>query len=280
MLPWDHIKSGVTKAYLKRERKRAFEEKNTPDCREKCLDCGVCDHENIAPVLFTHGPSSSEVEKTLSNHRPLMPKKYRMTFTKTDNAKYLSHLELIRLIVRALKRAGLKLFYSKGYHPMPKISFASALPVGTESIDETVDIELLEPVPISLAKEKINQQLPEGIKAHCLDDITGENKSLRLRESHYHITMNGFQIERSDLEKFLQSVYFPITKRGKKGEQILNARSMVKSMNLISPNALNLVITHTVGPSLKPIEIVKGVFNLDNQHAQGIKILKTKQIMS
>ncbi len=279
VLPWDHIKCGVTKGYLKKEWKRALEGKFTPDCRKKCLECGVCDHEKIDPIFFKNWAPPSISSKQASDHGPATIKKYRITFSKTDTARYLGHLELIRLFIRAFNRAGLNLVYSKGYHPSPKVSFATALPVGTESVHETVDIELYETMPISSVREKIDRQLPAGIRINFLEDITHKGKSHGLRESHFYITTNGLKMDPTDLENFLQSDNFPITKSGKKGNQIINARSLVKSMSLTPHQSLNLIITHPSGPELKPIDIIKAVFHLDNHHIKDIKILKTKQVM-
>jgi radical SAM family uncharacterized protein/radical SAM-linked protein len=280
ILPWAHIKSGVKKRYLEKEWEKALQGKITPDCREKCLECGVCDHKRIDPILFKDWVPSLKMEKHMLNHRPAAIKKYRITFSKTNSARYLSHLELVRLFIRAFKRAGLNLVYSKGFHPMPKVSFAYALPVGTESIHETVDIELYNTMPISSATDEINRQLPDGIRVIYLEYITLESKSPRLKESHFHITMNGLQIGQTDLDKFLQSKYFPIAKTGKGRGQIINARSIVKSMSFTPPDGLNLVITHNSGPKLKPIDIIKGVFHLSDHEAQGIRILKTRQVMN
>ncbi|MBW1766411.1 MAG: TIGR03960 family B12-binding radical SAM protein [Deltaproteobacteria bacterium] len=277
--PWDHINSGVTKGYLKKEWKRALEGKITPDCRKKCLECGVCDHEKIDPILFENWVPPSIRCRQTSNHGSTIIKRYRITFSKTDIARYLGHLELVRLFIRAFKRAGLNLVYSKGYHPMPKLSFTTALPVGTESLHETADIELYETMPISSAREKIDRQLPTGIRINSLEDVTHKVKSPRLWESHFHITTNGLKMDLKDLQYFLQSDHFPVTKSGKKGNKIINARSLVKSMSLTPPHGLNLIITHTSGPELKPIDIIKAVFHLDDHHVKGIKILKTKQVM-
>ena len=278
-LPWDHIKSGVKKSYLKKEWEKALQGKVTPDCREKCLECGVCDHKRIDPILFEDWVPTLKMERHISNHRSAVIRKCRITFSKTTSARYLSHLELARLFIRAFKRAGLDLVYSKGFHPMPKVSFSSALPVGTESIHETVDIELYETIPISSVRQEINRQLPNGVKVIYLEDMTHERKSPRLKESHFHITMDGLRVKQTDLEEFLQSKYFPIAKTGKRRDQIINARSMVKSMTLIPPNGLNLVIMHDSGPKLKPIDIIKGIFHLSDQGAWGMRILKTRQVM-
>ena len=279
ILPWDHIKSGVKKSYLKREWEKALMGKITPDCRENCLECGVCDHEKIDPILFRDWAPQIREDTRVSNLRPREAKKYRMTFSKTERARYLSHLELLRVFLRAFKRAGLNLLYSKGFHPLPKVSFVSALPVGTESIHETIDFELYENMPFSSVREEIKRQLPRGIRVICLEDITGQKKSSRVEESHFHVTLNGVKIEETDLKRFLQLKYFPITKTRKGKEQVINARSMVKSMRFIPPNGLNLVISHNSGPQLKPEEIIKGVFFLKEDEALNIRILKTKQVI-
>ena len=81
VLPWDHIDSGVEKRFLKEELKRATEAILTPDCRKKCLECGVCDHETIDPVLHRELNLSPSPEKTTQSS-PDLPQKYRITFRK------------------------------------------------------------------------------------------------------------------------------------------------------------------------------------------------------
>jgi len=278
-LPWDHIRSGVKKTYLKREWKRAREEKGTPDCREKCLECGVCDHENIDPILCKDW-SPSPKTKRISPDRVLTDRiRYRISFSKTESARYLSHLELTRVFIRAFKRVGLDIAFSKGFHPMPRISFTAALPLGTESLHETVDIELNERIPVTTVKEKVNRQLPNGIRVTFLEDVSREIKRPRLTESHFQITINTTEIDRAELDRFMDSDQFPIVKKSKKGDKEIDAKSIVESICINPPNSLNLIIRHTTGPELKPIDIVMGIFKLTEQSLDNIKILKTRQVM-
>ena len=278
-LPWDHIKSGVSKEYLKREWQRAMEGKETPDCREQCLACGVCDHKAIDMKLSRDWVPSPGTVQPLKVTDPGMIHKFRLTFSKTGTARYLSHLELVRLFIRACRRAGLSLVYSEGYHPLPKVTFAAALPVGMESIQETVDIKLYEKGPIPLLKEKLSGQLPPGIEIVSIEDVTHRVKRPRLKESHFHITMDGLKIERRSLEAFLKSDHFPIVRIGKRGEQFVDARPLVKSINHVPPYKINLIINHLTGPTLKPAEIIKGIFHLKDHQVGCIKILKTGQVM-
>jgi radical SAM family uncharacterized protein/radical SAM-linked protein len=279
IFPWDHIGSGVTKDYLKMEWRNAHEGKITPDCREKCHECGVCDHKDIHHVLCGDWSPSIAIEKASSDYLEEDIKKYRLTFSKTGPAGYLSHLELAGTFIRALRRTGLKMVFSKGYHPMPKVSFAFALPVGTESLHETVDVELYETIPVSTFEERLNRQLPDGIRVNFIEDISLEANGATLTESHFQVTINNLKIDKTHIKNFLDSDSLTIIKKAKKGEREVNARSLVKDITYTPPNTLYLVMRHIHGPEIKPIQIIQEIFHLKDQEMEGIKILKTKQIM-
>ena len=88
---------------------------------------------------------------------------YRICFQKTGPAAYLSHLDLLRVMERSARRAGLPLAYSGGFNPHPKLAFASPLPVGISGEQELADIELsaeMDPAPL---QELFNRCLPEGL---------------------------------------------------------------------------------------------------------------------
>ena len=278
VLPWDHIKSGVTKHFFRNEWKKAQQEKLTPDCREKCLECGVCNHKTVDPVLFKNWKFSSINQVPPKKPSVDKPEKYRLTFSKLSHARYLGHLELARIFMRAFRRAGLKLVYSKGFHPMPKISFAAALPLGTESIHETVDIKLREFLENSLLRHRVNIQLPRYISVISVKKIPYKRKKNQLKETHFLITIRGLKLKEEDIETFLRSDYFPVVKIKKKEAHEINARPLVKSMSLISDDVIKLAIQHTQGPELRPEEIVKAAFSLNDSFTGNIDILKTRQI--
>ena len=220
-----------------------------------------------------------QMGKICNGHSETGIKKYRLTFSKTGFARYLSHLELMRVFIRALRRADLNLVFSNGYHPMPKASFTCALPVGTESVHETVDIEMYEIKPVLKLKEEINRQLPDGVMISLLEDVSLEDHRPRLIESHFRMTLNGLEIDRHCIDRFLNSDYFPIVKKTKKGDQEVNARSLVKSLDFKPPGQLDLVIKHIPGPEVKPIYIIKEIFRFRDSHLIDINVLKTRQIM-
>ncbi len=88
----------------------------------------------------------------------------RVKFTKENYLRYIGHLDLIRLFQRCFNRAGIELNYSKGFNPRPKFSIANPLSLGVESIEEYMDIDLLEEIEIEEFIIRMNSVLPDGIK--------------------------------------------------------------------------------------------------------------------
>lgn len=87
----------------------------------------------------------------------------RVRFSRAEETKYLSHLDLIRLWQRALNRAGIPLAYSKGFNPHPQISMALALAMGVTSEAELMDIMLDKFVSPHAFTAALGPQLPRGI---------------------------------------------------------------------------------------------------------------------
>ena len=274
-LPWDHIRSGVAKAFLLEERDKARQEIETADCREGCLLCGVCDHESVGPVWYSHW-------KPPVGAKPLPwagpARKYRIAFCKRNSMRHLSHLELVRLFIRALRRARIPLVFSEGYHPMPKISFAAALPVGTESLHETMDIQVYDCESASVIRDRLESQLPPSIRILSMRELRLAAKSPRLKESGYEITLNSSRgISEEAVERFLRSQAFAVTRKGKKGEKTIDVRPLVQSMQVLSSGRIRLVLNHTGGPQVKPAEIMKSLFNLGDEDIR--RVVKTDEVV-
>ncbi|MBW1996854.1 MAG: TIGR03960 family B12-binding radical SAM protein [Deltaproteobacteria bacterium] len=281
ILPWHHIKCGVTDRFLKKEWEKALKGETTPDCREGCLNCGVCDHRDIAPRLYCEdrascgaGPSISEGETS-----DVQSRRYRLTFSKTGGVRFLSHLETVRVFLRAFRRAGLRLVHSKGYHPLPRVTFATALPVGMESVHETIDLEVFEGHSPGKIREDVQRQLPEGLSILDVKDIIHEPRGAKISETHFLITLNGLGLDREAVREFMEAEHFHVIKRTKKGERKLDARALVKSMSIVGPGKLGMVLANRGGAELRPIDILKDVLHLERKDLEKVRILKTKQVM-
>ena len=88
----------------------------------------------------------------------------RLRFSKTGQAKYISHLDTNRVFSRALARAKIKLWYTQGFNPRPYMSFSLPLSLGVESYCENVDLRILDDLTDEEIKDRMNNALPLGIR--------------------------------------------------------------------------------------------------------------------
>jgi radical SAM-linked protein len=96
---------------------------------------------------------------------------YRLEYSKTGRARWLSHLELIRTFIRALRRSGLPLVFSQGFNPHPKLSYCPSLGVGVAGLREYLDLDLAVATPLAEGLTSVRQQLPPGLEISCLMEL-------------------------------------------------------------------------------------------------------------
>lgn len=102
----------------------------------------------------------------------------RIHFTKRGDLRWISHRDLARVWERLLRRAGLELSFSQGFHPKPKISFPSALTLGIEALDEVVELDLVGAFDIVAVGQRIAQQMPAGMELLSIDEQKGKSRWL------------------------------------------------------------------------------------------------------
>jgi radical SAM-linked protein len=95
----------------------------------------------------------------------------RITFAVAGPARYVSHLDLARAWVRALRRLGVPLAYSKGFNPHPRISVAAPLPVGFAGERELLDLYLDSPVNPSELAACLQRELPDGLTLSSIEPV-------------------------------------------------------------------------------------------------------------
>lgn len=160
LFPWEHIQPAVARSFLRREYEKALAEELTHDCRHGvCTGCGVCQKLGVKIIDWKDAGLSM---------------KLRMQITKEKEIRFISHLEYVRTIERAIRRAKLPAAYSEGFNPHLKFSLASALGVGVVSMAEFVEIELAEPMEVHEAVQKMTAALPRGIQIMAAD-VTANN---------------------------------------------------------------------------------------------------------
>jgi radical SAM family uncharacterized protein/radical SAM-linked protein len=161
LLPWAVIDTGLNPRYLWHEYLRTFDARPSHHCGdERCRVCGVCDGETVVTVHARQGEAELKIDHRLHSHETFQ---YRLRYEKRGSSAWLSHQDLIETIDSTLRRATIRLAFTKGYHPHPKIVFAGALPVGVESTAEYLDITATESYRTEDLCARLNAHSPEGI---------------------------------------------------------------------------------------------------------------------
>jgi hypothetical protein len=214
---WDHLRTGVSTAYLRLERRRAREGRITPDCRfGDCSGCGVCNVDgrrstlasqadlDIRPRTNRDRPEPPGVPQPVSAVAEDLTRKaghYRVWYSKLGPAAFLSQLELQSVFERSLRRAGVAPTFSAGYHPLPLLSFGWALPVGVESSAEWFAVFLRTPLSPETFARLLAPALPEGLTLTHVEELPmgrkvpqpeAEEFSLRIREPHARAALDAW----------------------------------------------------------------------------------------
>ncbi|MDJ0763998.1 MAG: TIGR03960 family B12-binding radical SAM protein [Myxococcota bacterium] len=181
-VPWDHIDVGIDPAFLASERQRARTHKPTPQCGrytpEKgdrihtiCHGCGMaCPMADLPlqmprSIIQSSTPSRPSVPATRAPRASAIIKdagamRYRLFFAKWGRHAFIGHLDTMRHIVRSLRRAGLDLVYTRGFHPKPKIESAPPLPLGISGLCEPLDVQFIDPPGEAEILDRLGQAVP------------------------------------------------------------------------------------------------------------------------
>ena len=217
-LPWDHIDVGLEDGFLSKEYRQALKGRLSPPCGKPlnmqvhhtnltdhdadqrkliCYHCGVaCDLEGMrgerADFLLGMGAEqvrerAPRAEQPKRGHRQPLPfdqpsgQRYRLQYTKLGAERFVGHLDIIRVLPRVFRRAGITLNYSQGFHPHPLLSFGPALALGVAALGEYCDAVVGEEIDAEELRTRLNQVSAEGLRVEAVRRLApGEPKLMRV----------------------------------------------------------------------------------------------------
>ena len=290
-LPWDHINTGIDKQWLKEDLQRALDAATVPDCAfEGCSHCGVCGTDFGHNIVV----KPPEIPKFEGHFKPNQDKeqKIRMWFGKVDEMSLISHLDLVRLFDRAIRRAALPISFTGGYHPGPKISIANALSLGITSNGEIVDFELTEDMEIEEFRTRLAAQLPENIPIYKVEDVDLKslNASRIMDKAEYLITVQVEENITANWQQWIDAINNSqeilrekFTKSGKK--QVINLCDRLFSLSLESNENNKAVIRFTGscrndGTNLSPDNLVYMLEQVAKIEVQLLKVHRQQLILN
>jgi radical SAM family uncharacterized protein/radical SAM-linked protein len=253
-LPWDHLDTGIDKKWLQDDLKRALEAATVPDCSfEGCSHCGVCSvdfgHNVVIPALPIPAfqghfqPNQERVQRI------------RVRFGKKGEMALVSHLDLVRLFDRIVRRAAIPISFTGGFHPGPRISIANALSLGATSSGEIVDFELTEAMAVEEFRSRLIAQFPANLPIYEVTEIplNGTSATRLLEKAEYLIEVTSEEEEESGIwhswiQKILASEVMEYEKTTKSGKKVtINLREQLYDLSCDRGTLDRSVILRYVG---------------------------------
>ncbi len=149
----------------------------------------------------------------------------RIWFSKQGRIKYVSHLDIMRCMTRAVRRADIPLWYTEGFNPHPYLNFLQPMPLGVEGVNEPLDIRIEGEISDKEIMDKLNAVLPVGIEITKVTQPFMKSNDLAFAE--YEIYFEKEENLSENLKKAMDSGVLSCEKMGK-----VNGRKRVKEVNV------------------------------------------------
>jgi radical SAM-linked protein len=207
----------------------------------------------------------------------------RVKFFKKGALQYISHLDLVRTVMKIIVRADLPLWYSMGYNTKPKVVFAAPLSIGTESECEYMDVRLTERISADDAMRRLNANMAPEMQA--IECYYPESKLPELKWFEYDIsidTRNSSEALAQKCRDILAGDTLEITKKGKSGEEkTVDIKPFVKSFDIVYDGSninISCVLCADQSSFLNPEHIIKllrknvGILSSEDVASEGYSI--------
>ena len=206
----------------------------------------------------------------------------RMFYEKTGMAKYISHLDTVRCITRAMKRANVPVWFTEGFNPHAFLTFAMPLSLGVESYCETVDFRLLEEVDLTELTERLNNALPTDITVKRIAAPVFSAADIRYAE--YDIIFNNpDELLLKNAHSMLSSDEIIVPKKVKQGrkkvEKEVNIKEHIRTYELVEKDGrliLKTVLSSGNTVNINPSLLIGALTKDTNTDSQDVDIIKLK----
>lgn len=151
----------------------------------------------------------------------------RAFFSKMDRAKYISHLDLSSVMIRAMKRTRLPIWQTEGFNPRTYVTFMLPLSLGQEGLHEAMDFRLTEDVPYDEVQRRLNDALPPDIRVTSV--TVPKDKNTDITAARYQIISSA---DPGKLSALLEKEQINVEKRTKKGSAIVDLKPLITAPEL------------------------------------------------
>lgn len=206
-------------------------------------------------------------------------RRYRIRFRKEGLLRFISHNDLMRTWDRALRRTGLPLKRTEGFHAKTKLSSPTALALGVVGLDEVLDVELTEDVPADEVVARIERELPEGLRAESAAPLPARGASSTVEAFEYVCRIEGAYAEsqvRARRDELLSSSSWIVERRSPgKPARSIDVRSKLVSLT-VDGAEVRFRVRVDGGSTTRPEEVL-GILGLDGAWRDGrVQVVRTR----
>ncbi|MBP5431154.1 TIGR03936 family radical SAM-associated protein [Ruminococcus sp.] len=172
----------------------------------------------------------------------------RATFEKCGRARYISHLDLNRCMLRIFRRSRLPIWYTEGFNPHPYYSFALALSLGFESSCEILDFNLNEDIPYDEIRDKLNAVMPEGMRIVSVAEQKQKITAITEAEYSFSLMTSNTDGLYEDISRLLELPEILMEKKTKKGLKTVDIKPSIRVMSCVKDDdSVNMLIRLPAG---------------------------------
>lgn len=196
-------------------------------------------------------------------------------FSREGFSKYLAHLDMQRMFVRAIKRADLPAKYSAGFNPHMNISFAYPLGVGIETRGDYLEFFTTEDIDIAAAEQALRLQMPEGFGVQAMGELDEKTGKLMALTQQAEYRLEGFCPEFAAwMQVFLQKDSYMVERERKGKVRTIDIRPMVKECVFLEDGAIRLRVDNSGSASLNPALLLKAAAKESGKDEMRARIIR------
>lgn len=204
---------------------------------------------------------------------------YQMYFSKTGRARFISHLDTLSCLVRALRRTGVEMAFSQGMRPKPILSLAMPLGVGVEGENEICDFSLKSRAPLTELAKQISRELPQGIELKSVGPTYDRAKAAaRVDSCAYRIELRGPSSAYADAVGQYNAVSeLVLMRRRPKGDKEVDIKKYVDRIDLLEDGrGINFDMKVTPEGTARPDEIISALSGFAGQELSPERIIRAE----
>jgi radical SAM-linked protein len=206
----------------------------------------------------------------------VIQQKVEIRFEKGEAARFISHHDLMRAVLRAVRRANLPTRLSEGFNPRPRVVFPTALEVGVASLDEVAELELTQCLPLHDIMQRLVSCWPPGLTLSAVREMPPRRAGripLRIRY-RLHLTEAGISVPPARLLELLAATTLPFARPREKGVQDADLRPPLLNLQLDAGGDLLADVRPGPKGSARPLELLSLLLRIPLARLKHVRVTK------